>query len=254
MRNRPLPAAIFILAVLLLIAFELWQAHSRSAVSRQRHAERPYAENRAYEPREREYRRREGGRTREPGREAPASCGALGLTCSSAYFTQWQQPLDGSCAAQTRPGSYPLPDARCTPGGINPSVTESVLRDPQWRTECTRNCQVDEAEKHATYAWYGLARPRHNSGENQVCELDHLVPLELGGADGLGNIWPECGPDNTALRQRYFKVKDRVENYLADEVRAGRMPLAQAQRGIASDWTLYLPAANSYCAAGGRCE
>ncbi len=32
------------------------------------------------------------------------------------------------------------------------------------------------------------------------------------------------------------------------------MPLAEAQHGIVSDWTRYLPAANQYCAAGGRCE
>ncbi|MBW4044581.1 MAG: hypothetical protein HIU87_06250 [Acidobacteria bacterium] len=96
-------------------------------------------------------------------------------------------------------------------------------------------------------------KPRENSGESQVCELDHLVPLELGGADGLGNIWPECGPAGVSLDGRYFKLKDRVENYLADEVKAGRMPLAEAQQGIAADWTRYLPEANRYCAAGGRC-
>ncbi len=104
-----------------------------------------------------------------------------------------------------------------------------------------------------TYEWYGLARPKYNSGENQVCELDHLVPLELGGADGLGNIWPECGPNETELNGRYFKIKDRVENYLTDEVKAGRIPLDEAQRGIAADWTQYLEAANHYCANRGRC-
>ena len=88
---------------------------------------------------------------------------------------------------------------------------------------------------------------------DQVCELDHLVPLELGGADGLGNIWPECGPDSSVLKNRYFKVKDRVENYLADEVKAGRIPVDVAQKGIASDGTQFLPAANRYCAVNGRC-
>ncbi len=254
MRSRPLLPALLILAVLIFVAFQLWQPHTRPAVPRRRTAERSYGRDRAYDAHEREPRRRDGSRTAERGRQDAASCSALGLTCSSAYLTPWQEPADGSCAVQAHPGSYPLPDARCTPGGINPSVTESVLRDPRWRTECTRNCQVDEAAKHAAYAWYGLARPRHNSGEEQVCELDHLVPLELGGADGLGNIWPECGPDEAALRERYFKLKDWVENYLADEVRAGRMPLAGAQRGIASDWTRYLPEADRYCAAGGRCE
>ena len=96
--------------------------------------------------------------------------------------------------------------------------------------------------------------PHRNYGATQVCELDHLVPLELGGADGLGNIWPECGSSAVALDARYFKIKDRVENYLADEVKSGRMSLEAAQRGIATDWTQYLDAANRYCAAGGRCD
>jgi hypothetical protein len=121
-----------------------------------------------------------------------------------------------------------------------PGLSAEMLRDPQWRTKCIRNCQSSEKQKHVTYSWYGLAAPAENNGSAQVCELDHLVPLELGGADGLGNIWPECGPDEATLRERYFKRKDLVENYLATEVKAGRMPLEEAQRGIAADWTQYL--------------
>jgi hypothetical protein len=76
--------------------------------------------------------------------------------------------------------------------------------------------------------------------------LDHLVPLELGGADGLGNIWPQCGPDDVRLRDRYFKRKDQVENYLAAKVRAGQMSLDEAQRGIAADWTQSLDASKTF--------
>jgi len=148
---------------------------------------------------------------------------------------------------------YPVPDLRCTPGGINPSITAQMVTDSGFKTLCVRNCQSSEAQKHVTYRWYGVQKPRSNSGQNQVCELDHLVPLELGGADGLGNIWPECGPDFTALNDRYFKIKDRVESYMAVEVKAGRIPLDAAQRGIASDWTQFLPSANHYCAKQGRC-
>lgn len=142
-------------------------------------------------------------------------------------------------------GGYPVPDPRCTPGGINPSITVNTLRDPRWRTRSIRNCDGSEAQKHVAYRWYGIHKPRGNSNENQVCELDHLVPLELGGADGLGNIWPECGPDGVTLPARYFRQKDRVENYLADQVRSGRMSLGAAQRGIATDWTHYLHDATS---------
>jgi hypothetical protein len=184
--------------------------------------------------------------------ERSEGCSDPGLGCTSEYFQTWSHPGDGTCAASMRNG-YPVPDTRCTPGGINPSITAEMLRDSGFKTHCIRNCQTSEAEKHVTYRWYGIQKPRSNSGENQVCELDHLIPLELGGADGLGNIWPECGPHSTVLEHRYFKIKDRVENYLADEVKAGRISLNAAQKGIASDWTQFLPAANRYCAAHGRC-
>jgi hypothetical protein len=179
-------------------------------------------------------------------------CAALNVTCASQYFAAWRPPANGTCTPRTSNG-YPVPDPKCTPGGINPSVSESTLTDPAWRTRCIRNCESSESQKHITYGWYSLASPPNNKGATQVCELDHLVPLEIGGADGLGNIWPQCGPDNAVLRDRYFKQKDKVENYLADEVRKDLMPLADAQRGIAEDWTQYLTAAEQYCASGGRC-
>ena len=128
-----------------------------------------------------------------------------------------------------------------------------MLRNPAWRTGCIRNHESSEREKHKAYHWYGIREPGGNYDETQVCELDHLVPLELGGADGLGNIWPECGPSGVALENRYFKIKDRVEDYLAYEVKSGQMTLREAQRGIAENWTQYLDAANRYCAATGGC-
>ena len=98
-----------------------------------------------------------------------------------------------------------------------------------------------EAEaRHLQLVWPDRSGDEQRA--DQVCELDHLVPLELGGADGLGNIWPQCGPDESTLKNRYFKQKDLVENYLAGEVRANRMSLEEAQRGIAADWTQYLDA------------
>ena len=208
-------------------------------------------EQRTY-PENRYGRRHESRREQELEPQEEASCQAFGITCTSGYFQEWQEPADGACGTSIRNG-YPVPDPHCTPGGVNPSVTADVLRNPNWRTRCDRNCESSESEKHVAYHWYGIPAPHRNSGDNQVCELDHLVPLELGGADGLGNIWPQCGPDATALDMRYFKIKDRVENYLADEVKAGRMPLDAAQRGIASDWTQYLAAANQYCASRRRC-
>jgi len=140
---------------------------------------------------------------------------------------------------------FPMPDPACTPGAINPHVTVAVLKSRSFNTHCTRDQATTSREKSRAYGYYGIPHPRDNTGRDQTCELDHLVSLELGGADTLDNIWPQCGPDDVALRQRYFKQKDKVENYLARQVEKGKMSLEEAQRGVASDWTQYLEAANA---------
>lgn len=196
--------------------------------------------------------RGERPRNREPYGRGRGQGAAPEVGCASQYLAEWREPGEGDCTVRMRNG-YPVPDPRCTPGGVNPGVSEEVLRDPAWRTRAVRNCAESEAQKHAAYGWYAIRKPRINSNQNQMCELDHLVPLELGGADGMGNIWPQCGPDGVTLKQRYFKQKDHVENYLAEEVKAGRMPLGEAQKGIARDWTQYLNDADLWCGRTGRC-
>src|SRR5262249_28321675 len=95
---------------------------------------------------------------------------------------------------------------------------------------------------------YGIPVPANNDGQNQTCELDHLVPLELGGADTLDNIWPQCGPSGVELRERFFKLKDMVEDHLAEFVRHGRVDLEDVQKRISADWTQFLEAAKETCA------
>jgi hypothetical protein len=63
-------------------------------------------------------------------------------------------------------------------------------------------------------------------------ELDALITPELGGTTGIHNLWP----------QRYdtpvwhARVKDVLEHRLAEDVCAGRVDLARAQREISTDW------------------
>jgi hypothetical protein len=143
-------------------------------------------------------------------------------------------------------GVYPIPDSACTPGAINPTVTLGILQGGDFKTGCERNKASTVKTKNATYDEYRISHPQDNKGQNQTCELDHLVSLELGGADTVDNIWPQCGPDGVALARRFFKVKDSVENYLAVQVRQGKIALAEAQHGIAQDWTQYVTVAQAY--------
>jgi hypothetical protein len=76
------------------------------------------------------------------------------------------------------------------------------------------------------YAEYGIVE--RSPGEYEV---DHHVPLELGGSNDIANLWPEA-----AAPQPGFHEKDLVENYLHDQVCGGRMSLLDAQRAIATNW------------------
>ncbi|HZT14966.1 MAG TPA: HNH endonuclease signature motif containing protein [Gaiellaceae bacterium] len=101
-----------------------------------------------------------------------------------------------------------------------------------FRTGDIRN--VPQSEKFAVEREYGM--PARLYGH--TIEIDHIVPLELGGSNAAANLFPEPGSGPAS-----YHVKDRLENRLHDLVCAGRLSLAAARRGIAADWeALYLRA------------
>jgi hypothetical protein len=85
---------------------------------------------------------------------------------------------------------------------------------------------ITAREKLASMAAYG------DSGSPSDFEYDHLVSLELGGAaNDPRNLWPEPGASPN--------LKDSVENTLHRLVCSGQMPLAKAQKIIATGWIAY---------------
>ena len=124
-----------------------------------------------------------------------------------------------------------LPDADCTPGAVDPRVERRGVDS----TICTRgytamvrpSVSVTDRIKREQMPAYGLEGQRFNE-----YELDHLISLELGGApDDVANLWPE--PRSGAANAH---MKDAVENFLNRQVCRGLMPLAEAQRQIATNW------------------
>jgi hypothetical protein len=113
-----------------------------------------------------------------------------------------------------------LPDPACTPGGVFPSATVSVICVSGY-TQRVRN--VSSSTKDAVYAAYGIASHRARQ-----YEVDHLVPLELGGNNAIANLWPEVTPG--------YGEKDSVENELHGAVCSGQISLHTAQVQIARDW------------------
>ncbi|GAC1398266.1 MAG: hypothetical protein NVSMB49_05990 [Ktedonobacteraceae bacterium] len=116
-----------------------------------------------------------------------------------------------------------LPDSACTPGAILSTGTKDAICISGY-ARTVRN--VPESVKTEAYQEYGITH--HSSGEYEV---DHLVSLELGGSNDISNLWPEAASPTPG-----FHEKDKVENYLHDQVCQGALSLQQAQTEIATNW------------------
>jgi len=164
---------------------------------------------------------------------AGAAHGSGGLADSSASAGAIQrQPAPGSCHA-IGSGLFARPDARCTPGALNPAVTQrtigSTICSSGWTSTVRPPERVTEPEKFASMAAYGVRGPASSY------EYDHLVPLELGGAlNDPRNLWPEL--DYASPSPYLLNPKDHLEDTLRRLVCHSSMPLQQAQTLIAGDW------------------
>ena len=152
-------------------------------------------------------------------------------------------PAAGSCHYRAATDGYSLPDRRCTPGAVDPEVTQADLaatvcraggytysvRPPERLTEAFKI--VDESAYRDPYT-------------TSRTELDHLIPLELGGASDTRNLWaePDQGDPAQFDPEDPFGVnaKDGVEDRLHQAVCSGQVSLLAAQDAVAGDWTTAL--------------
>lgn len=127
-----------------------------------------------------------------------------------------------------------LPDPHLTPGVARTGVTADDLC-PVAHTPALR--LVLGTEKKAVYAEYGMTvvNDKFHIGycaSAAGCEVDHLISLELGGANDERNLWPEPY-DGTAWNAH---VKDKLENKLHALVCAKTISLTDAQNAIRMNW------------------
>lgn len=143
----------------------------------------------------------------------------------SIFVLRVSKPSMAATVAATAQCQFqlPYPDANCTPGDTFAGVTADQVCTPGYSSG-VRN--VPQSEKNQVYAEYGITS--HTTGQYEV---DHFIPLELGGSNTISNLWPE--PANPIPG---FHEKDHVENYLHGQVCSGAMTLSDAQNAIASDW------------------
>jgi hypothetical protein len=152
----------------------------------------------------------------------PAATSATSPSPTATLAPASASPVASSTAAPVPSGS--LPNHSLTPGESFAGVTAQQICVSGYAGRA-RNVVRDQYVQ--VYASYGLPYPEPSGSY----ELDHLVPLELGGDNSNRNLWPEAASPVPGFHQ-----KDQLENYLHDVVCGGRMALADAQAGIAADW------------------
>ncbi len=170
-----------------------------------------------------------------PSTAAPAGGLRAGPGHQTAYTVQ-PQPAPGTCH-YSFVGPDPLPDPSCTPGAVDPAVTQAdiatTICSSGWTSTVRPSTAITSPEKRASAAAYGY------DGPSRTAEYDHLVPLELGGdPDDPANLWLE--PNDRPGATSFNNSKDGLEDRLNHLVCSGQLPLAAAQEAIATDWVTAL--------------
>lgn len=130
--------------------------------------------------------------------------------------------LAGVAVASVNPEPIrPAPGS--TPGAI--LTTDAVKVCVPGYSDTVR--KVSSATKRKVFATYGIRNP-----EKGRYEIDHLVPLSLGGSNHITNLWPQSYGTETVNA----KTKNRLEWRLYALVCDGKVKLKDAQKDIATDW------------------
>ena len=177
------------------------------------------------------------------GRIAAAAIGVASATGLGVGLNHTEPP-------PTPASAQVVPDSSKTPGATDPAVTTAAaLCAHTWAqgpagappvaggtlTYSQAGRQTSEALKDKAFANYGLTNPRDGGVSYEV---DHRVPLALGGRDELQNLWPQS---RTATGFNAW-VKDRLEDRIYNMVchpKSGEatVTLQQAQAVFLGDWT-----------------
>jgi hypothetical protein len=138
----------------------------------------------------------------------------------------------GQCKARiidAAAGLY-LPDPACTPGAIDPTVTQENLASTICKSGYTATVRAPASDTNKTKA---LSLSQYGQTRASTTEYDHLISLQLGGTNAVSNLWPE---PNRAGAPGTTNPKDSIETRLNKAVCAHKVTLAAAQKAIATNW------------------
>jgi hypothetical protein len=109
---------------------------------------------------------------------------------------------------------------------------EALLPNPKLTPGRVANRDKDRAGVTLAMEQKVFARYRLPWASRPAFKIDHLIPVELGGADTVDNLWPQ------SLRARPYGAerKELLAEVFRLKIAHGQMTLAQAQEQIGKDW------------------
>ena len=155
------------------------------------------------------------------------------------HYTVQQQPTPGHCHYRFTKAHQPLPDPHCTPGALNPKVTQATLATTICHAGYTAKIRppvsITNKEKLAN------AKSYLYTAQLRFAEYDHLIPLELGGdPNDRRNLWVEPPSPGHKASSGVYNPKDTVESRAKFLVCSHKVKLILMQRAIAANWTTAL--------------
>jgi hypothetical protein len=176
-----------------------------------------------------------GGLTALAGAALLAAAAGVAAGTGPGQLQPAPSPTAAPCKARLS-GQDWLPDPVCTPGAVNPRVVAdgplylNTICNPGWATAERKKYLTPSAAARVKRRMAGLYG-RYAGSSLAGYELDHLVPISVGGdpADPR-NLWLEAPAT--------WNPKDSVEAWVNAEVCHGRMSLKAAVAGFEGNWTV----------------
>jgi hypothetical protein len=137
------------------------------------------------------------------------------LTLAAALALSWPALADSTV----------VPDPTLTPGAVRTTDAGEICAAD---TRALRHWSRERDDR--IMEEYGLP-----TGPHPTMEIDHLIPLCLGGSDDDKNLWPQ--PRRSLEPQWNAERKDDLEAKLCHMVCDGEIAVTEAQQAIRDDWT-----------------
>lgn len=112
------------------------------------------------------------------------------------------------------------------------AAQESLLPNPKLTPGRVAQGDKDRGGVTAEMEQKVFARYRLPWSSRAAFKIDHLIPVELGGADTIDNLWPQ------SLRARPYgpERKELLTEVLLQQIARKQITVEQAQEQIRTDW------------------